>query len=76
MKIGPFRKFLERFRIDHFWPESRVWDSIWLKNHRNLTTFETKLLWMDRSQSLVCFSDFAKICESSFMRRGTKILCD
>ena len=76
MKIGPFRKFLKRFRIDHFWLESRVWDSIWVKNHPNLTTFETKLMWLVGSQSVVWFSIFTKTWKLSFMKRGTKVLCD
>ena len=76
MKNGPFRKFLKRFRIDHFWLESTVWDSIWLKNHPNLTSFETKSMWLVGSQSEVWFSNFTKICKLLFMKRGTKVLCD
>ena len=76
MKIGPLRKFLKRFRIDHFWLESAVWDSIWLKNHPNLMSFETKSMWLVGSQSVVWFSNFTKICKLLFMKRGTKVLCD
>ena len=76
MKIGPFRKFLKRFRIDHFWLESKVWDSIWLKNRPNLTSFETKSMWLVGSQSVVWFSNFTKTCKLLFMKRGTEVLCD
>ena len=76
MKIGPFRKFLKRFCMDHFWLESTVWDSIWLKNHPNLTTFETKSMWLVGSYSIVWFSIFTKTWKLSFMKRGTKLLCD
>ena len=76
MKIGPFRKFLKRFRMDHFCLESPVWDSIWLKNHPNLSSFDTKSMSLIGSQSVVWFSNFAKTYKLSFMKRGTKILCD
>ena len=56
--------------------ESTFWDSLWLKNRPNLTNFETKLIGLVGSQSVVWFSNFTKTCKSSFMKRGTKVLCD
>ena len=67
---------LFRLRIDHFWLESTVGDSIWLKNRPNLMSFETKSMWLVGSQSVVWFSNFTKTCKLLFMKRGTKVLCD